>query len=102
MTIQVDLKPEMESWLVAGAQARGAPVEKHAEAPARAESGFFLVGCGLEVWKTSSRNSHLLSFESKYFVRDISWTSSCSHKDNGSSRPDFLRGHFTAPIHSED
>jgi hypothetical protein len=32
MTIQIDLKPEMEAWLVAGAQARGMPVEKHAEA----------------------------------------------------------------------
>jgi hypothetical protein len=31
MTIKVELKPETEAWLVAGAQARGISVEEYAE-----------------------------------------------------------------------
>ncbi len=31
MTIKIELKPELEARLVAGAQARGVPVEKYAE-----------------------------------------------------------------------
>jgi hypothetical protein len=87
MTIQVDLEPEMEAWLVAGEQGRN--------------QAFSLSGVVLKFGKLPLGNSHLLSSKSKYFVRDISCTSSRSHKHKD-HRARFFARTFSAPIHGED